>query len=97
VVDDAVDHHPLHFDSIAVKLCLHLDKDRILVLPLGAYVFIPLTKVDRHRFVHVGLPLVVAEHDLAVQLQLGDREVEKETIGFVFILSCACMQRKIHI
>ena len=81
VVEDAVYHQPLHLDSIAVKLLFHMDKKRILVLPLGALAIITLaSKIHRWRFVHVSLPLVVTEHHLAVQLQLGtsDREVDNQ-------------------
>lgn len=73
VVKDAVDHQPLHLNSIAAKLLLHVDKEWIFVLPLRAFVIITLaSKVSRRRFIHVSLPLVVAEHHLAVQLQLGE-------------------------
>lgn len=80
VVEDAVDHQPLHLDSVTVKLLFHVDKERIFVLPLGALVIITFaSKVHRGRFVHVSLPLVVTEHHLAVQLQLekSDREEVK--------------------
>lgn len=75
MVKDAVDHQPLHLYSITAKLLLHVHKEGILVLPLGALVIVALTsKVSRRRLVHVGLPLIVAEHHLAVQLQLGKSE-----------------------
>lgn len=71
MVKDTVDHQPLQLDSKTAKLFLHVDKERIFVLPFGAFVIVPLAaKVHRRRFIHVSLPLVVAEHHLAVQLQL---------------------------
>lgn len=91
VVKDAVYHQPLHLDSIAVKLLLHMDKKRILVLPLGALAIITLySKIHRWRFVHVSLPLVVTEHHLAVQLQLrtsGQRSriSRLSNTGFMYI------------
>ena len=72
VVEDAVDHQPLHLDSITVKLLFHVNKERIFEFPLGALDLNALaSKVHRRRFVHVSLPLVVTEHHLAVQFQLG--------------------------
>lgn len=82
MVKDAVDHQPLHLDTVTVKFLFHVNKERIFVLPLGALAIITLaSKVYRWRFVHIGLPLVVAEHHLAVQLQLGesDRGVKKDS------------------
>ena len=87
MVEDAVDHQPLHLDSVAAELLLHVDEERIFVLPLVAFVFVTLaSSVYRRRFVHVGLPLVVTKHHLTVQLQLGTsdgRKEREETIGFV--------------
>lgn len=91
VVEDAVNHQPLHFDSITVKLLLHMDKERIFVLPLGAFVIITLaSKIHRRRFVHVSFPLVVTEHHLAVQLQLwrSGGEVEKGPEGLCVSFVC---------
>lgn len=88
MVEDTVDHQPFHLDSIAVKLLLHVDKERILVLPLGAFVIITLpSKINRWWFIHVSLPLVVTEHHLTIQLQLrtSSREVEKWAIRFVCV------------
>lgn len=42
VVEDAVDHQPFHLDSKAAKLLIHVDKQRVLVLPLSALVIITL-------------------------------------------------------
>lgn len=75
VVEDAVEHEPLHLDSVTVKLLLHVHEQRIFVLPLGALVIVTFaSKVHRRRLVHVCLPLVVTEHHLAVQLQLGPKQ-----------------------
>ena len=73
VVEDAMDHHPLRFYSIAVEALFHLCKLRVLVLSLPALLFIS-TKVPRRRLVHIILPLVVSEHHLTVQLQLEQKE-----------------------
>lgn len=81
-----MDHQPFHLDAITIKLLLHVDKERILVFPLGAFVIIALaSKIDRRRLVHVSLPLVVPEHHLAIQLQLqaNSREAEERTVGLV--------------
>ncbi len=97
VVEDAVDHQPLHFDAIAVKLLLHVDKERILVLPLGAFDIVTITsEIHRGRFVHVSLPLVVTEHHLAVQLQLRTTTGKSEYAGpFGLSVSCAYV-REVH-
>lgn len=71
VVKDAVDHQPLYLNPKATKVLLHVNKQRIFVFPLGALVIITFApEVNRWRFIHVGLPLVVTKHHLAVQLQL---------------------------
>lgn len=91
VVEDTVYHQPFHLDSIAVKLLLHVDKERILVLPLCTFIIITLpSKINRRWFVHVSLSLVVTEHHLAIQLQLweGSREEQQKITGFV------CMSQK---
>lgn len=71
VVEDAMDHQPFHLDTIATDLLLHAGNKRVLVLPFGAFVIVTLpSKINRWWLVHVSLPLVVAEHHLAIQLQL---------------------------
>ncbi len=88
-----MDHQPLHLDSIAIKFLLHSNKERILVLPLGAFVIITLTsKIHRRWLIHVSLPLVVSKHHLAVQLQLrtSSRNVRNRLFGFVCDV-CVCV------
>lgn len=72
-----------------------MDKERVLVLPLGALALVALaSKVHGRGFVHVRLPLVVTEHHLAVQLQLvvRDREAEGPWAGrFVWLFVCLCV------
>lgn len=86
MVEDTVDHQPFHLDAETIKLLLHVDKERILVLPLGAFVIVALpSKIHRWWLVHVSLPLVVPEHHLTIQLQLqaNSRDAEERTAGFV--------------
>ncbi len=100
MIEDAVDHQPLHLDSIAVKLLLHMNKERILVLPLCAFVIITLTsEIHRRWFIHVSLSLVITEHHLAIQLQLrtSSREGERGQLGlFVCCVYVRKVQRKIQ-
>ena len=98
MVEDAMDHQPLHLDSITVKFLLHVDKERIFILPLGAFVFITLTaKIHRRRFVHVSLSLVVAEHHLAVQFKLrkSSREIKKGLLGLCEFIWGKCTEKSI--
>lgn len=85
VVEDAMDHQPLHLDTVAADLLLHAGNKRVLVLPLAAFIVITLpSEIDRWWLVHVGLPLVVTEHHLAVQLQLrveGKEQVHEDIIS----------------
>lgn len=75
MVQDAVDHHPLGLDAIAVEALLHLGILGILVLPLlPLAVLIPRAVVEGWRLIHVVLALVVAVHDGVVELQLQQRE-----------------------
>lgn len=74
VVEDTMDHQPFHLDPIATDLLLHAGDKRVLVLPFGAFVIVTFSsKINGRRLVHVRLPLVVAEHHLAIQLQLRGR------------------------
>lgn len=78
-----MDHQPLHLDAVAADLLLHAGDERVLVLPFAAFIIVALpAEIDRWRLVHVGLPLVVTEHHLAVQLQLrvGGKEQGREVI-----------------
>jgi len=77
VVQDAVEHQPLHLDSKAEIFLLQLNIHGILALPLVALIFLAIAKVDGWRVVHVVLPLVVPEHHLAVHLQLHGTIREK--------------------
>lgn len=71
VVQDAVDHHPLGLDAIAVEPLLHLGILGVLVLPLlPLAVLVPRAVVKGWWLIHVVLPLVVAVHDGVVELQL---------------------------
>lgn len=85
VVEDAVDHQPLHLDTVAADLLLHAGNKRVLVLPFAAFIIITLpSEIDRWWLVHVGLPLVVPEHHLAVQLQLraeGKEQVSEDIVS----------------
>lgn len=84
VVEDAVDHQPLHLDPEAEVFLLQLCVHGVLVLPLHALVLLALAEVDGRRLVHVVLPLVVSEHHLAVELELrGDRGRSEEERGHV--------------
>lgn len=74
MVEDAVDHQPLHLDPKAEVFLLQLCVHGVLVLPLDALVLLSIAEVDGWRFVHVVLPLVVPEHHLAVELQLQGRK-----------------------
>lgn len=75
MVEHAVDHQPLHLDSVTVKLLFHVDKEGVFVLPLCALVVVALpSKICRWRLVHVSLSLVVAEHHLTVELQLRTKQ-----------------------
>lgn len=76
-----MDHQPFHLDAIATDLLLHASDKRVLVLPFGAFVVIALaSEINRRRLVHVGLPLVVAEHHLAIQLQLRTKAVKSRSM-----------------
>lgn len=75
MVEDPVNHKPLHLYTKTQVLFLQLSIHGILVLPLHTLVLLSLTKVNERRLVHVILPLVVPKHHLAVQLQL---EKQKE-------------------
>lgn len=77
MVQDAVDHQPLHLDPKAEVFLLQLGVHGVLVLPLHALVLLAVTKVDGRRLVHVVLPLVVSEHHLAVKLELRERKEKK--------------------
>lgn len=83
VVEDAMDHQPLHLDTIATDLLLHAGNKRVLVLPFGALIIITLpSEIDGRWLVHVSLPLVVTEHHLAIQLQLrvnGKEQIYEDT------------------
>lgn len=71
VVQDAVDHHPLRLDAIAVEPLLHLCVVRVFVLPfLPLAVLISRAIVKGWWLIHVVLPLVVAVHHGVVELQL---------------------------
>lgn len=87
VVENAMDHQPFHLDTIATDLLLHASDKRVLVLPFGAFVIITLpSKINRRWLVHVSLPLVVAEHHLAIQLQLrmsSQEQVCEDTVSSV--------------
>lgn len=87
VVEDAMDHQPFHLDTIATDLLLHAGNKRVLVLPFGAFVIVTLpSKINRWWLVHVSLPLVVAEHHLAIQLQLrtsSQEQVYEDTVSSV--------------
>ena len=78
VVENTVDHHPLHLDAVTVVFLLHLSIDGVFDLTFVALLLFTLdTKVNGRGLVHVVLALVVAEHHLTVQLQLdggGRRE-----------------------
>lgn len=78
VVEDTMDHQPFHLDTIAADLLLHAGNKRVLVLPFGAFVIVSLpSEINRRWLVHVSLPLVVAEHHLAIQLQLKTSSQEQ--------------------
>lgn len=71
MVQDTVNHHPLHLDAKAVVLLLHLSIGGIFFLPLVALLLLSIAaEVYRWGFIHVVLALVVSEHHLTVHLQL---------------------------
>lgn len=71
VVQDAVDHHPLGLDAIAVEPLLHLCVVRVFVLPfLPLAVLVSRAIIKGWWLIHVVLPLVVAVHHGVVELQL---------------------------
>ena len=71
MVQDAVDHHPLGLDAVAVEALLHLGIERVLVLPLLTLAVLITRAVVKGRWlVHVVLSLVVAIHHCVVELQL---------------------------
>lgn len=71
MVQDAVDHHPLGLDAVAVEALLHLGIERVLVLPLLALTVLIAGAIIKGRWlVHIVFSLVVAVHHGVVQLQL---------------------------
>lgn len=67
VVQDAVNHHPLRLDAIAVEALLHLGIERVLVLPFLTFaILITGAVVKGWWLVHVILSLVVAIHHRVV-------------------------------
>lgn len=71
MIQDTVNHHPLHLDAEAVVLVLHLSIGGIFFLPLFALLLLSIdAEVYGWGFVHVVLALVVSEHNLTVHLQL---------------------------
>ena len=75
MVDDAVDHHPLGLDAVAVEALLHGGVLGVLSLPLLALqLLVPRAVVVGRRLVHVVLALVVSVHHRVVQLQLRGAE-----------------------
>lgn len=75
VIEDAVNHHPLHLDAKAVILLLHLGIDGVFVLPFFTLIFITFTsKVYGWGFIHIILALVISEHHLTMQFQLRKEE-----------------------
>lgn len=71
MVQDTVNHHPLHLDPKAVVLLLHPSIGGVFLLPLVALLLLSIAaEVYGWGFVHVVLALVVSEHHLTVHLQL---------------------------
>lgn len=70
MVNDAVDHEPLHLDAVAQVLLLELSVHRVLLLPLRPLIILSFSEIDGRRLVHVVLPLVVSDLHLTVQFQL---------------------------
>lgn len=88
VVEGTVNHHPLHLDTKAIILLLHLGIDGVFVLPLFTLIFIAFTsKVYGWGLVHVILALVISEHHLAMQFQLGKKEHLRLAVFVQFYLS----------
>lgn len=71
MVQDTVNHHPLHLDAEAVVFLLHPSVGGVFLLSLFTFVLFSLNaEVYGRGLVHVVLALVVSEHHLTVHLQL---------------------------
>lgn len=79
MVQNTVNHHPLHLDAEAVVLLLHPSVGGVFLLSLVTLVLISLnTEVCGRWLIHVVLALVVPEHHLTVHLQL-ERDVASQS------------------
>lgn len=89
MVEDSVNHKPLHLYTktqvFFLQLCIH----GVLVLPLHALVLLSLTKFNGRWFIHVIFPLVVSKHHLAVQLKL-EKENERWDDIYAFLQMVLC-------